>query len=107
MIMQLDENELGALMNGPLIIIDALIRELENQVKLDRQQFASALDALADDAAASATTDPSTRRLDLLSLRQMANLLRFESSSVQQMPRWTPELIQGGLSEPPDKPSTS
>jgi len=77
-----------ALANGHNIIMAMLVNQLDARGELDQAQFATLLRETAEVALAEAPDIPATR-LDIVLLRNLADLLEQPSS-------WTPIVVPGG-----------
>jgi len=88
-------------------MFELLVRHLEQKGLVDRREFSQILRHAADEAAADLSPDLPKRRFDLAQMRNVAQRLDLDYGAGEQIPRWKPELILGGLSEPPDEPTTN
>lgn len=92
------QEELAGLANATMVMISALLDDLQKSGLINKADFISRLGQLADQAEAEAPQDLRAKfsrpRFDLLVLRSMKDF------AGQPNPPWKPVLIPGGKDDP-------
>lgn len=96
-----EEALIVGLANGVAIMLDALVRRLDKDRVLSKDDFASHLEQEAAGALQMRPATPDNPRLDVILMQNVARLLRD-----QQTKRWTPTVIEGGQSVEKDDQSS-